>query len=366
MTNKKKFPLWTLLVAAAVVLAAIILFITLLGKTMGTRPKVGLILTGSVTDSGWNGQHYSGVSAACKELGTDLLVKENVEENTGMCAEAIHQLVNDGAKMVILSSYGYPAEAKEVIESYPDIAFYGISSEYTAKNMTSYFGRMYQARYLSGIIAGMTTKTDSIGYVAAMPNSEVNRGINAFTLGVRSVNPDAVVYVRWTDSWDDEAKEKESVDLLTREKNADVLTCHQNRDNVVRAADAAGVYSIGYNQAMEGLSDKHLTSAVWNWDSLYYEIIREFVQGNANSVQRHWFGIGKGVVGLSELSADVDEHTRQAVEAAKTEIISGSNIFSGDIYDNEGKQRCAEGEAIADGKLFSEHDWYVDGVVIYE
>ncbi len=365
MTNKRRILRWTLLVAAAAVLTALILIIVLSGVDTDARPKVGLIITGESVDSGWNGQHYLGVSSACERLGTELIVKENVEENTGMCAEAIHQLVKEGAGMVILSSYGYPAEVTEVIDSYPDVAFYGISSEYTTDNLTSYFGRMYQARYLTGIIAGMKTQTNSIGYVAAMPNNEVNRGINAFTLGVKSVNPDAVVYVRWTDSWDDEEKERRSTELLISEKAADVIACHQNRDHVSRAADAAGVYSIGYNQATQGLSDKHLTSAVWNWDSLYYEIIREFVQGNANSVRRHWFDIGKGVVGLADTSSEVGADILLALEKARADIISGEKVFSGNIYDNNGTQRCAEDEMISDAKLFDGHDWYADGVVIY-
>ncbi len=354
-----------LLVLAGVVIALLILLITTTGFEKDDRPKVGLILTGEASDDGWNGAHYKGVVSACKKLTAELIVKENIEEGSGRCPEAIHELVDEGAKMIILSSYSYPEEAMTVINSYPDIAFYAISSEYVADNLTSYFGRMYQARYLAGIVAGMQTETGTIGYVAAMPNSEVNRGINAFTLGVKSVKPDAVVYVSWTDSWDDEEKETALAEKLIKNKSADVLTYHQNQHFTAQAADKAGVYSIGYNEITDGLSEKYLTAAVWDWDSLYFQIIREFIQGQSNAVDRRWFSIDSGAVALSELSPAADEETRQAVEAAKNRLYSGNDVFSGVIYDNNGNLQCGEGETLSDETLLVNMEWFVEGVEIY-
>ena len=193
-----------LLVAIGVVLAILLIGILITGNKKEKAMKVGLIITGSVDEQGWNSAHYRGVRYACEKLGTELLVKEHVPEDSDSCAKAVHSLVKEDASMIILSSYAYPSLMRDVIQSYPDVAFYGISAEYYADNMTSYFGRMYQARYLSGVLAGRMTQNNSIGYVAAMANNEVNRGINAFTLGVRCVNPDATVYVSWTNSWNDE------------------------------------------------------------------------------------------------------------------------------------------------------------------
>lgn len=355
-----------LLIAAIVLVVLIIVMLIVTGKDMSSATKVGLIMTGNATDSGWNGMHYSGVVSACEKLEAKLVIKENITEGSGMCAKAIEELVADGADVVILSSYGYPEEAADTISAYPDTAFYGIYSGYEADNITTYFGRMYQARYLSGIVAGMQSETGRIGYVAAMSNNEVNRGINAFTLGVKSVAPDAEVYVIWTDSWDDREAEINAVGKLVQEKSVDLITYHQNRSHVAEAADELGVYSIGYNEAAEGLSDKFLTAVVWNWDSLYYEIIREYIQGKDNFVGYHWFGIEKGVVGLSEYSPLVSEEIRLAVENAGDEILSGNGVFSGEIFDTDGVQRCAEGESIGDRLLLEGMDWFVDGVVIYE
>ncbi len=355
-----------LILAAALVLAALVLTLVLVGNRNSSEIRVGFVMTGSTDDIGWNGIHYTSAKTSCEKLGAKLMIKENIAEGTGDCEKAIRELAEKGADMIILTSYSYPIEALETIKGYPDIAFYAISSNVEADNVTSYFGRMYQARYLAGIIAGMQTETGSIGYVAAMPNCEVNRGINAFTLGVRSVNANASVNVIWTNSWDNSEAETAATERLVEELNADVVTYHQNRHSTAETADRLGVYSIGYNTAVEGLSEKYLTASVWNWDSLYFQIMREFIQGEANTSRRQWYSIDNGAVGLSEYSSAVSEETRLAVEAAKSRFLSGIDVFSGEIYDNSGRLRCGEGETINDNTLFNDMDWFVNGVVIYE
>ena len=354
-----------LLILIAVVLVVIISVIALTGHRKPASLKVGLIITGSSQEQGWNNAHYQGVKYACENLGTELLVKESVPEERTECATAVKELVEEGASMIILSSYAYPTLLKDMIQEYPEVAFYGISAEHYDKNLTSYFGRIYQARYLSGILAGQKTESNCIGYVAAMPNNEVNRGINAFTLGVRKVNPDAVVKVVWTGSWDDEEKEVAATQRLI-ENAADVVTYHQNRHFVAETADAAGVYSIGYNESVDGLSECYLTAVAWDWKALYYRIIREVLKGEANTVKRHWFGIDTGVVGLTEYSSAVGAELKQKVSEAQQELQTGKNLFSGTIYDNTGELRCREGESVSDSILLESMDWYVEGVEFFE
>lgn len=196
--NKKKRI--ALLIVFVILLAILIALLLFMGRSSSEKEKIGFVMTGSIGEEGWNGMHYGGISAACDNLDVELLVKENIKEFEGECGTAIEDLVNQGCRMIILSSYSYAEEVKEVIEKYPEISFYSISFDYHADNVTSYFPRIYQARYLAGIVAGMQTETNRIGYVAAMPNSEVNRGISAFALGVRRVNPDAVVTVSWSNA----------------------------------------------------------------------------------------------------------------------------------------------------------------------
>lgn len=363
--NKKKRGM-ILILLGVVVFFVILGSILLTGKSKEDTVKIGFILSGSRDENGWNGMHYQGFQASCEKLGVEMLVKENVKEFTGECETAIHELVDDGASMIILSSYGYSEEVYELVQEYPDIVFYGNSSEYHAANLTSYFVRMYQARYLSGILAGMKTESNQIGYVAAMENNEVNRGINAFTLGVKRVNPDAVVNVIWTNSWDDETSETDAAKTLIEDIGVDVITYHQNQDYVVREAERQGIYSIGYHVALEEMSSKYLTSIICRWELVYEDIIKQYLQGNANMVDNYWIGIDKDVIGLSDYSVEINAEIVAEIEQAMQEMDMGNAVFSGVIYDNMGQLRCEEGEMIRDEILLEQFDWFVEGVQIYE
>lgn len=327
--------------------------------------KIGFVMAGQKDESGWNDMHYQGIREACEELGAELIVRENVKEFSGQCAVAVKEMAEEDVGMIVLGSYGYAKEMKDLVAEYPDIDFYVNSSEYHRENMTYYFARMYQTRYLSGILAGMKTKNDKIGYVAAMPNNEVNRGISAFALGVRRVNPDARVIVSWTGSWDDEQKEKESARKLIEEKEVDVLTYHQNQNYVIQVAEEKGVASIGFHDRFYGFSPKYLTSAVYDWYAVYKELVREFMRGKGNSQENYWIGIEKGAVSLSEYSSEVTQEIQDEVEKAKKEILEGKDVFLGVIYDNQGNLRCGEDEVIGDEMLLEQFNWYAEGIEFY-
>ncbi len=367
--NKKTRIRLLMLALAFLIIAAIIAVIISFGHSRdanGKNGRAGLIMTGSRNDVGWNARHYEGAAAACREFGVELMLEENIGEGTGECVEAAERLVDAGAELVMLSSYGYSEDLMGFIKSNPNVSFYSISPEHHTDNLSTYFCRMYQARYLSGMIAGLQTETGKIGYVAAMPNNEVNRGISAFTLGARSVNPEVSVIVCWTNSWDDEAAETRLTNSLIENTNVDILTCHQNQPYVVKAADKAGIDCIGYNEVTEGLSDHFLTAVVSDWSHVYKTLVRRFLQGNANKEDNIWLGIEEGAVNLSDYSARVTEDSIQLVKYAKTRILEGHEVFSGEIYDCNGVKRCGEGETISDERLLSDFDWYVDGVEFYE
>lgn len=364
MNKKEKRSI--LIIVGIVIFFIIIGSIIFAGKKESTTEKIGVILSGSIEEEGWNGMHYLGFKNSCETLGVEMLVKDNVKEFSGQCENAIRELVEEGASMIVLSSYGYSKEVYEVVKEYPEIVFYGNSSEYHDKNLTSYFVRMYQARYLAGIIAGMKTSNDCIGYVAAMENNEVNRGINAFTLGVRRVNPDAVVNVIWTGTWDNEEEETRAAKTLIEKAGVDVITYHQNQSYVVNEAERQGVYSIGYHVPLESASSKYLTTVVCNWEVLYREIIKQFLQGKGNTMANFWIGLEKDVIGLDKYSEEITDEIVTEVEAAKEEILQGKEVFSGVIYDNLGNKKCEEDEIIRDEILLEQFDWFVEGVNFYE
>lgn len=354
-----------LLVVFVILLLTIISALIFVGNSDKKTEKIGFIITGTVDEEGWNGMHYEGVSAACEELGVELLVKENIKEFQGNCEPAVDDLVAQGCKMIILTSYGYAEEVKDVIQNYPEVSFFGNTFNYHADNFTSYFSRFYQARYLAGIVAGMQTETDKIGYVAAMPTSEVNRGINAFALGVRRVNPDAVVTVAWSNAWDDEAEERKLANNLIENTGVDVITYHQNQPYLIEEAEKAGIYSVGYHQKPENCSDKYLTAVVGDWKLTYEAIIRQYLRGNSSDMKLFWVGMEEDAVKLTEFSPLVSEETKNEVTIATNQILAGHDVFSGVIYDNEGSLRCKDNQAITDEILLEQFDWYVEGVEFY-
>lgn len=327
---------------------------------------VGFIMNGRIEESGWNSGQYAGIKEVCDELGIKLLVRENIEEGSGMCKDAIEEFINRGAGAIVLLSYDYVLEAKDVIDAHKDVIFYTTNAEVEGDNIVPFFSRLYQARYLSGIIAGMTTKTDRIGYVAAVDNSEVNRGINAFALGVQRVNKDAEVIVKRTGSWENEEAEVKAADDLIDKAGVDVLTCHQNMWYSIREADNRGIYTIGYHAVPDDVSDKLLTMVECDWSVIYNIILSEYCKGTSGRQRHYWIGLEKNAVGLSPYSVHVTKAMAGEVEKARAEIVEGRDVFSGVIFDNEGELRCMRGETMTDDNILNNVDWLVKGVREYE
>ena len=330
------------------------------------REKIGFIILGDIKVAGWNKSQYDGIKTACDELGAELIVRDKVKENSGQCTEAIKNLIANGVGMIFLASYSYSREAQNLVGEYPHIAFATNSAEVHAKNMTAHFVRMYQARYLSGALAGMKTKSNVIGYVAAMPNTEVNRGINAFTLGVQRTNPQAKVVVMWTGSWQNEKIEAQHAERLIKEAGADVLTYHQDEDATAQVAEKFGADFIAYNAILNTKSEHYLTSVICHWNLYYADMIQRYLKGELNSVKNHWLGIDRGAVALSDYSPAVTQKMISRIDSLKQELINGNLIFMGKIYDNTGKIRCEAGEAISDDTLLEDINWLVKGVEILE
>ena len=228
--------------------------------------------------------------------------------------------------------------------------------------MSTYFGRMYQPRYLSGIVAGKMTKTNIIGYVAAFPIPEVIRGINAFTLGARSVNPDAQVRVVWTSTWFDPVKEREAAVALL-DAGADLIAQHQDTTEPQKAAKDRGFLSIGYDSDMHKfVGDSVLVSPVWNWGSYYVETVNAALNGTWKSHQ-YWDGMKEGIVRLSDFSPNVPQEVKDMVDAKQQEIISGNwDVFHGPIVDQDGKEVVPASGKMSDPDMLN-MSFFVKGVI---
>lgn len=329
--------------------------------------KIGFIILGDINEAGWNASHYNGIKAACDEFGLELLVRDHVKEDSGQCPAAVEDLVAQGANVIFLVSFNYAAEVRPLIDKYSNVAFINTTTLEQAKNMTACFARMYQGRYLAGVLAGMRTKSNIIGYVAAINNSEVCRGINSFALGVQRVNPNAKVLVMWTGAWQDEATEAAHARRLIEDYGADVLTYHQDEDATAQVAEQLGADFIGYNALLEGYSEHYLTSVICHWDLYYKDILQKYLKGELLALRNNWIGVKQGVIALSKYSDAVTPQMRSVLDSVYNELFYNNNlIFSDEIYDNRGQLRCGKNQVISERELLRNIDWLVKGVEVVE
>ncbi len=366
MKNKEAVERIALIIAAVLVVIGIVL---LINNFHTDRKKdtvcVGVVCIGAADDNGWNQSHYEGIGKACETNSCRMYSRMNIPEEESLLKKAVSGLVDQGCSCIFLTSYGYSAFLNSIAKEYPKVAFYCISGEKDAPNCTTYFARMYQVRYLSGIVAGSTTESGILGYITAMPIPETIRSVNAYALGARRANPSAKVLVIYTGSWDDKGVEEQAVRSL-KEAGADVITYHEDRPYALDLADEMGLFTTGYDYVSHEYSERFLTAAVINWDMLYTRVLRDYLSGRANFSNDYWLGLSEGAVSLYEYSDMVTEDTKKLVASEEERIRTSLDVFSGEIRDNTGVVRCGENERISDYELFNNFDWYVEGVEIYE
>lgn len=324
--------------------------------------RVAYVYIGPPGDLGWTYEHDRGRQVVEEAFGEDIETTyiENVEEGPDS-ARVMRQYAQEGYDMIFATSFGYMDHMYEVAEEFPDVLFEHCSGFRTLDNMATYFGRIYQPRYLSGIVAGSMTEANSIGYVAAFPISEVIRGINAFTLGVREVNPEAEVRVVWTSTWYDPVLEREAAIALLDE-GVDIIAQHQDTTEPQKAAQERGALSIGYDSDMRAfVGDTVLTSPVWNWGTYYVDTIGSAMEGDWETHQ-YWGGLEDDVVELAEYSPRVPQDVRDRVEQERQEIIDGDDVFCGPIMAQDGSTLVAEGECMSDQDMLNLMV-FVEGVV---
>ena len=230
-------------------------------------------------------------------------------------------------------------------------------------NFNNYFGRIYEARYLTGIAAGLRTENNHLGYVAAMQTPECIYSMNAYFLGARSVNPDVTMDVTFTNTWYDPTIERQAAIALL-DRGVDVLAQHQDTTNPVAAAEERGVWACGYNADMtEAGPNAHLTAPIWDWGAYLTDAVQKVIDGTWTS-ENVLMGMSEGMVDISPLTKNVAEGTAEAVEAARASILDGSfGVFVGPIYDNEGTLRVEEGQTLTPEEILA-IDWFVEGITI--
>ena len=335
------------------------------------KVKVGFVYLTTPGDHGWTYAHEVGRQDVIKHFGdkVETTFVENVPEGPD-ATRVIRDLAKQGNDIIFTTSFGYMDPTLKVAKEFPEVKFDHITGYKRAPNMATGNIRFYEGRYVQGVVAGLMTKSNKIGYIASFPIPEVIQGINAFGLGLRSVNKDAEVSVIWVNTWYDPVKEADAAKVHIAE-GADILAQHTDSPAMLQTAEKAGVYGFGQSSDMKAFAPKaQLFSSVNNWGPYYVSQIQALMDGSWTTGEgpdhwagNTWAGMANDFLVLTpfeNMPADV----AKAAQKAADDIKSGTNkIFTGPIRDNTGAEKVPAGKTLNDGELFTTLDYYVEGVV---
>ncbi|MEY7999225.1 BMP family ABC transporter substrate-binding protein [Clostridium sp. Mt-5] len=324
--------------------------------------KVAFVYEGPIGDAGWNFAQEQGRKYLMSHMpNAEVTYVDNVPE-TADSEKVFTQLAQKGNKIIFGTTYGYMDYMTDVAKKFPNVVFMHCSGYKTSSNLGTYFGRDYEGRYLSGVIAGKYTKSNVIGFVAPFSIPEVVRNIDAFTLGAQSVNPNVKVKVVYTNSWSDPATEKTASNSLI-DAGADVLAMHLDSTTVPQTAQERGVYAIGFSSDMRSKAPKAvLGGAVWNWGPYYVKTVKAAADGTWKSSQ-YWGGIeDNSIIDIGPYGSMVSSDVKSLVSKDRSNIINGKlNVFEGPIYDQSGNLKVAKGQKLTDEQMLS-INWFVKGI----
>lgn len=308
--------------------------------------KAAWVYVGPTNDGGWTQAHDEARQAVQEHFGDaiETTYKENVPEGPEV-AQAIEDLIADGNTVIFGTSFGFQDAFVEAAAAHPDVCFEFATGYMTSTNMAQFYGAAEDTDYLAGMAAGAASKNGKLGYLASFPIPEVVRGVNAWTLGVRAMNPDATVKVVWLNTWFDPAKEKQAAEALIAE-GVDVLG--QKGIDSPATGDAAqaadGVLWAGYNTDQSvNYPTVWLTATVYHWDVYEIPRLQQVLDGTWTS-GNYYGNIGDGFVTLAPYGDAVTEETRAAIDARKAELAAApGSQFTGPINDNQGNEVLADG-----------------------
>ena len=331
------------------------------GDQTGDALKVGFLYLGTENDGGFTQAQNNGRLALEDHFGdkVETLFVEQVAENTQDVKTAALNLIDQGCTVIIGGSYGFMDGMEKLAGEYPEVYFLHFSgSKSNDTNFDNFFGAMEEPRYLAGMVAGLMTETNQLGYVAAFPYAEVNIGINAFALGAQSVNPDVEVKVVYINSWYDPASEKAAAEALLAQ-GCDVIEQHCDTTGPILAAEAADAYAIGYNLDIRDVApETFLTAPIWDYEK-YYTYAVESIMNGTFKPESYYGHMSDGLVDLAPIADFVPQDVKDQVESVKKQIVDGEfEPFSGYIEYMDGSVLCEEGQT-----LTREEIWSITGVI---
>jgi len=331
------------------------------------RSAIGFLYVGPCDDFGYNQAACAGAEAVAAAFPSmEILEAENVPENQE-AERVMETMIRQGAKIIFPTSYGHLDPALEVAKRHPDVIFMHQGGQKTAENLGTYFGTIWETVYLSGVAAGHMSKTGKLGYIVAFPIPQVLLNINAFTLGARSVNPDATTTVVFTASWCDPGQQAEATNSLIAQ-NVDVITQHQDcTKTIIETAERAGVMSVGYHADASTLAPEGwITGSIWDWGNLYTDIVKTIEDGTWKDSPysgNYRTGVAEGSVKLAPFGKNVPQEVQDEIAALQKTILSGEFFpFEGPIVDQNGEERIAAGVRLSVNELEATN-YLIEGVV---
>ena len=349
-------------ISSAVCAVSLLLASPLLNQAAAQeKTKVGFIYVGPIGDHGWTHAHDVGRRALEEEFGSavETTFLESVPE--GADAEgAIRRLASEGHKIIFTTSFGYMNSTLRVAGQFPDIKFEHATGYKRSDNVSTYSIRFYEGRYIQGVIAGHMTESNTIGYVAAFPIPEVMRGINAFLLGAKSVNPDVTLQLVWVNTWFDPGKERNAAQSLI-DRGADIIAQHTDSAAPLQVASENGAFAFGQASDMHVFAPRaQLSASVNTWGPYYVERVRAVMDGTWQS-QDTWGGLKSQMLSMAKYD-NMPEEVKAAARATEAGVRDGTiKIWQGPLVDTNGDQQLAAGLELSDEALLS-MSWALEGV----
>ena len=328
---------------------------------LADKVKVGFIYVGPIGDHGWTYRHDIGRLDVEKHFGdkVETIYLENVKY--GPDAErAIRAMAKNGADIIFATSFGYMEPMLKVAKEFPNVKFEHATGYKQSKNMASYGLRLYQARHVQGVIAGLMTKTNKICYVGAFPIPEVIREINTYYLGAKSVNPNVDIDIVWVNTWYDPGKEAQAAEVMIAE-GCDMVAQHTDSPAPLQAAEKAGVLGFGQASDQYKFAPKaQLTATIDNWSPYYISKVQDVIDGTWKTGD--YFGhMNDDVVQMAPFT-NMPDDVKAMAQMIKDDIRNGKYFaFTGPIKDNTGKIQLKAGE-IADDAHLNSMMYYVEGI----
>ncbi|WP_119304716.1 BMP family ABC transporter substrate-binding protein [Dongia deserti] len=334
----------------------------IIGRAAAADPLgIGFVYVGPVEDFGWTHAHDVGRKAVEAELGNQVKTTfvESVKEGPDS-ERVIAELASKGNKLIFTTSFGYMNPTIKVAQRFPDVKFEHCTGYKRAENVSTYNIRFYEGRYVQGVIAGRLSKSGIVGYIGSVPIPEVVMGMNAFIIGMRTVNPKARMKIVWVNAWYDPGKEGDSAKALI-DQGADIIAQHTDSGAPLQVAQQRGVLGFGQASDMSALAPKaQLTASVDFWNPYYIQRAKDVIAGTWKS-QDVWGGFDSGMLVMAPY-ANMPDDVAKAGKAAEEGIREGKIvIFKGPIKDQSGAEKVPAGTELDDGAIAS-MNWLAEGI----